>query len=34
MIGGRLDYIEFSRAAERLLPELLKQPIPYPKQEF
>jgi hypothetical protein len=30
MIGGRLDYVRFTGAAERLLSKLLKQPIPYP----
>jgi hypothetical protein len=30
MIGGRLDYIKFANAAERLLSELLKETIPYP----
>jgi hypothetical protein len=30
MIGGRLDWIEFGTAAERLLPQLLAEPIPYP----
>lgn len=30
MIGGRLDHIKFASAAERLLSELIKQPIPYP----
>lgn len=29
LIGGRLDWIEFAAAAERLLSELLAQPIPY-----
>lgn len=33
MLGGRLDYIKFSEAAERLLPQLLKEPIPYPDHE-
>jgi len=30
MIGGRLDWGKFAAAAERLLPKLLAQPIPYP----
>ena len=30
MIGGRLDWIAFGKAAERLLPQLLGEPIPYP----
>jgi len=30
MLGGRLDYIKFVDAAERLLPRLLKELIPYP----
>jgi hypothetical protein len=30
MIGGRLDWIKFAAAAERLLPKLLAEPIPYP----
>ena len=30
MIGGRLDWVAFSQAAERLLPVLLAQPVPYP----
>jgi hypothetical protein len=30
MIGGRLDWVKFSDAAKRLLPALLKEPIPYP----
>jgi hypothetical protein len=30
MIGGRLDWIRFGAAAERLLPKLLAEPIPYP----
>ncbi len=33
LLGGRLDYIKFSEAAERLLPHLLKEPIPYPNHE-
>jgi hypothetical protein len=32
MIGGRLDWKKFSEAAERLLPALLAEPIPYPKR--
>ena len=30
MIGGRLDWVAFGGAAERLLPQLLGLPIPYP----
>ncbi len=30
MIGGRLDWIAFGMVAERLLPQLLAEPIPYP----
>jgi hypothetical protein len=30
MIGGRLDWVKFAAAAERLLPILLEQPIPSP----
>lgn len=30
MIGGRLDYVKFTHATERLLIELQKEPIPYP----
>lgn len=30
MIGGRLDWIKFAAAAEKLLPKLLAEPIPYP----
>jgi hypothetical protein len=29
MIGGRLDWIQFAAAAERLLRKLLAEPIPY-----
>jgi len=29
MIGGRLDWTKFSAAADRLLPKLLAEPIPY-----
>jgi hypothetical protein len=31
LIGGRLDWIAFGAAAERLLPQLLAEPIPYPR---
>jgi hypothetical protein len=31
MIGGRLDWVKFGSAAERLLPKLLAEPIPFPK---
>jgi hypothetical protein len=30
MIGGRLDWVRFGAAAERLLPKLLAEPIPFP----
>jgi len=30
VIGGRLDWIAFGAAAERLLPQLLAEPVPYP----
>ena len=30
MIGGRLDWAAFGAAAQRLLPQLLAEPIPYP----
>ncbi len=30
MIGGRLDWVAFGAAAERLLPRLLAEPTPYP----
>lgn len=33
MIGGRLDWVRFSAAAERLLPTLLAQSIPYPDRK-
>ncbi len=33
LLGGRLDYVKFSEAAERLLSQLLREPIPYPKDE-
>jgi hypothetical protein len=29
-IGGRLDWVAFGAAAERLLPQLLAEPIPWP----
>jgi hypothetical protein len=32
MIGGRLDWIKFASATERLIPILLALPIPYPKR--
>jgi hypothetical protein len=32
MIGGRLDWVKFGDAAERLLPRLLAEPIPFPKR--
>ena len=31
IIGGRLDYKAFAEAASRLLPELLKEPNPNPR---
>lgn len=34
MIGGRLDYIKFTNATERLLVELHKEPIPFPPHEL
>ena len=30
MIGGRLDWARFTAVAEKLLPVLLAEPIPYP----
>ena len=30
MIGGRLDYVEFSNIVRGYLPTLLAEPIPYP----
>jgi hypothetical protein len=30
MIGSRLDWVAFGAAAERLLPQLLAEPVPYP----
>jgi hypothetical protein len=30
LIGGRLDWVALGAAAERLLPRLLREPIPYP----
>jgi hypothetical protein len=30
LIGGRLDWVAFGAAAERLLPQLLAEPVPYP----
>lgn len=30
MIGGRLDYLNFSKAVEVILFQLLKEPVPYP----
>jgi hypothetical protein len=32
LIGGRLDWVKFGTAAERLLPRLLAEPTPYPSQ--
>lgn len=34
MIGGRLDYVAFTKAAEGLLVELQKEPIPYPPYQL
>ena len=34
MIGGRLDWSAFGAAAERLLPQLLAEPIPYPPRSL
>jgi hypothetical protein len=31
LLGGRLDWVAFAGAAERLLPHLHRQPIPYPE---
>lgn len=31
LIGGRLDWVKFGAAAERLLPKLLAEPIPFPE---
>ena len=31
-IGNRLDWIEFGAAAGRVLPQLLAEPIPFPKR--
>jgi hypothetical protein len=31
IIGGRLDYKAFAEAARRLLPQLLKEPNPKPR---
>lgn len=31
LIGGRLDWVAFSQAAARILPLLLREPIPYPR---
>jgi hypothetical protein len=33
MIGGRLDWKAFSAAAAKLLPQLLNEPIPYPRTD-
>ena len=30
LIGGRLDWVALGAAAQRLLPKLLREPIPYP----
>lgn len=32
LIGGRLDWFAFGAAAQRLLPRLLAEPIPYPSR--
>lgn len=34
MIGGRLDWKEFSAAIERLIPALLAEPVAYPSPRF
>ena len=34
MIGGRLDWKRFVAAAEKLLPALLAEPVPYPGKVF
>jgi hypothetical protein len=31
LIGGRLDWVAFGEAAKCLLPELLAEPVPYPR---
>ena len=31
LIGGKLDYVDFSNAAARLLDQLINEPIPQPK---
>jgi hypothetical protein len=33
-IGGRLDWVEFGSAAQRLLARLLAEPIPYPPTKY
>ena len=33
MIGSRLDWVAFGAAAQRLLPQLLAEPIPYPTRK-
>jgi len=33
MIGGRLDWVKFSAAVERLIPHLMAEPVPYPPRE-
>jgi hypothetical protein len=33
MIGGRLDWVSFAAAAEKLLPALLAEPVPYPTRQ-
>lgn len=34
VIGGRLDYVGFTKATEQLLVNLQKEPIPYPIHKF
>lgn len=34
LIGGRLDYVAFTEIASKILPELLKEPVPYPPSPF
>lgn len=32
-IGGRLDWVAFSRAVGNILPQLIAEPVPYPRYE-
>src|SRR5208283_2756652 len=34
LIGGRLDWDAFGAAAQRLLPKLLAEPVPYPSLPY